>query len=234
MQSREDSDHLDENIDEFEDLTLIDLLIDLILPDVVGHIEEGNQLEFQLITFQAKLNLHSFEGVRLDDQIDVLLKIALHDLHLHLLIISLTLPLTLCALLADLSFLLIDHLILDELLAFDFLGELDICDLLWCWWFLGEIVALDAEGPYHFDVEVLTQDDVVGEARFDFEVLLALLVHISKHEHAIGDFFLEERDLLFHTVPNGVLPLCVVLLFLLVVCHYFNKINKLWTTIFFY
>jgi hypothetical protein len=41
----EDAHHLDEDVDEFENFGLVDLLADLVFADVVGHVEEGDELQ---------------------------------------------------------------------------------------------------------------------------------------------------------------------------------------------
>ena len=42
----EDPDNFDENVDKFEDFPLVYLMADLVLPDEVGHVEEGNKFQF--------------------------------------------------------------------------------------------------------------------------------------------------------------------------------------------
>ena len=73
----------------------------------------------------------------------------------------------------------------------------------------------------HVSVELFAEDDVVLEAGFYFEVVLAFLVHISKLEHAVSDLLLEQRDLLLHAKPKLGPKLRVVLLLLLVLYHYY-------------
>jgi hypothetical protein len=161
LKAGEDPDHLDEDVDKFEDLSLVDLLVDLVLPDVVGHIEEGDEFEFELLLLESELDLHSFNGVRFDHKIDVFLEVALHDLHLHFLVVALTLPLR-SLLRLRLLLLLIDHYgRLEKLLSLNFLLELDVLDLCRRGWLFGQVLPLDAEGPNHLHVEVLSEDDIV-------------------------------------------------------------------------
>ena len=63
LEVAEDADHFDEDVDEFEDLSLVNLLVDLVLADVVSHVEEGDQFELQLLLFEPELNLHAFQRV---------------------------------------------------------------------------------------------------------------------------------------------------------------------------
>ena len=79
--------HLDEDVDQFEDFGLVDLLADLVFADIVGDVEEGDQLQLQLFLLEAELHLHALQRVRLHHQLDVLLEISPHNLHLHLLFV---------------------------------------------------------------------------------------------------------------------------------------------------
>ena len=92
--------------------------------------------------------------------------------------------------------------------------EFDALYLSWRWWFFGEVLLVHAEGTNHLNIEFLAEYDIVLETGLYFKIVFALLVHISEHEHAISDFPLEEGDLLLNTVPNSILPLGIVLLFL--------------------
>ena len=220
----EDAHHLDEDVDQFEDFRLVDLLVDLVFADVVGDVEEGDQFQLQLFLLEAELHLHPLQRVRLHHQLDVLLEVSLHDLHLHLLVVLRTR--TLRSLLSALLVFLLGQRLLDELDPLLLLLERNVFDFSRSGRFFGEILSVDAVGPDHVSVELFAEDDIVLEAGLYFEVVLAFLVHISEHDHAIGDLLLEQRDLLLHAKPNRLVPLRVVLLLLLVVAHFNNIIRS--------
>lgn len=192
----EDPYDFDEDINEFEDFRLIDLLVDLILPDIEGHIEESDELEFKFLELQTELNLHSFERVGLQYKLNIFLKVVLDDLQLHLLIVLGSLSLrSLFACLLILLFLYCN--LLNQLQPLEFLLKLDVVYFFGGRGLFGEVLLIDAERTDHFDIEVFTENDVVFETGLYFEVLLAFLVEISEEEHAVGDFFLEESDFFF-------------------------------------
>ena len=56
---------------------------------------------------------------------------------------------------------------------------------------------------------------------------MVLLREISDHDHAVCDFPLEEGDLFLDAEPDGALPLSIVLLFLLIMSHFFCAITVL-------
>jgi hypothetical protein len=174
----EDADYLDEDVDELEDFSLIYLLVDFVLADVVGHVEESDQLQLELLEFESELHLHPLQRVGLHHQLDIFLEVLLHDLHLHLLLVSLSLALP--ALLPCLLLLLILHLHHHVLQALQFLLKLYVCDLFRHGRLLGEVLAIDAEGTNHLSVELFSKDDVVVEGRFDLEVLLGLFVEVPQ------------------------------------------------------
>jgi hypothetical protein len=94
--------------------------------------------------------------------------------------------------------------------------------LFGCWWFFRKILTIYTERANHLCIEFLSKYGIIFETRLYLEVLLAFLSHISQHEHAIRNFFLEKGEFLFEAVPNGALPLGVVLFFLLI--RHFNNI----------
>lgn len=116
--------------------------------------------------------------MRFHHQLDVLLEVVLHDLHLHLLVVPLPLPLP--SLLPPLLLLLLGpayhH---DVLQPFQFFLELDVLDLFGEGRLLGEVLSVYAEGPDHFCVELFSEDDVVFEGGFYFEVFLRFFVEVS-------------------------------------------------------
>lgn len=190
----EDAYDFEEDVDEFEDFGLVYFLGDFVLADVEGHVEEGDQFQLQLLQLEAELHLHAFHRVRLHHQLDVLLEVVLHDLRLHLLVVPLPLPLP--ALLPPLLLLLLapphHHHLLQPLQLF---LELDVLHLFGGRRLFGEILAFYAEGTDHFGVELFSEDDVVVEGGFYFEVFFGFFAEISEEEHAVGDFLLEEGDL---------------------------------------
>jgi hypothetical protein len=116
----------------------------------------------------------------------------------------------------------LDCHVLEQLKTLLFFLEVDIFDLFGCWGFFREVLTIHTEWPNHLSIEFFTEYGIILKTRLYFEVLLAFLSHISEHEHAIGDFFLEKGDFLFDAVPNGALPFSVVLFFLLI--RHFNNI----------
>lgn len=67
LQVGEDTNHFDENVNEFEDFSFVDLLVNFVLADVVSHVKEGNELELQLLLLESELDLHALQGVGFDD-----------------------------------------------------------------------------------------------------------------------------------------------------------------------
>lgn len=96
---------------------------------------------------------------------------------------------------------------------------MDILNVLGCGWLLGQVALGDADGADELYVEVLAQDDVVLETRLYLEVLVVFLIDITKLQHTICYFLVEQGYLLLYTVPYADLPLGVVLLLLLEMCH---------------
>jgi hypothetical protein len=116
----------------------------------------------------------------------------------------------------------LDYYVLEKLKTLLFFLEVNILDLFGCWRFFREVLTIYTEWSNHLGIEFFTEYGIILEARLYLEVFLAFLSHISEHEHAISDFFLEKGDFLFDAVPNGALPFSVVLFFLLI--RHFNNI----------
>jgi hypothetical protein len=149
------------------------------------------------------------------------LKIIFYYFHFHFLIISSSLsfwPFLSCFFI----FILFDDLWYYISCSLYFFIELYILNILWFRCLFRKIISFYTNRTNHFYVKLLAKYNVIFETRLNFKIFFMFFSEISKHKHAVSDFFLKEGDLFFDTVPNWILPLCVILFFLLIMRH-FNK-----------
>lgn len=76
---REYPHNLNQYINQLKYLRIINLLIDLILSDIVRHIEERHQFDLEFLMFETKLDLHPVHRVGFHHELDVLLEVVLDD-----------------------------------------------------------------------------------------------------------------------------------------------------------
>jgi hypothetical protein len=168
--------------------------------------------------------LHSLQRMRFHHKINILLKIIFNNFDLHFFFILCTSLIIFTTFLSCLFLFL--YLLFNEfqyrLFPFFFLIEWNIQNIFRIRWFFGKILIWYTMRTNHFNVELLSQDDIVFKTRLNFKIFNSFFVEISQHEHTIGHFFLKQRDLFFYTIPYASIPLGIIFLFLLKMSHFNN------------
>jgi len=171
--------------------------------------------------------LHPLHWVRFNDQLNIFLKVILNNFNLHFLLIGWAFTLFFFASfflrLFFFVFLFIFFWLLSQFDSLLLLSKSYICDILLCWYFLRKVSLSNACWSYKFNVKLLSENDIILEARLNLKIFNLFFWYISKLKHAIGDLLLKEGDFFLDTDPNALMPFRVVLFLLLVMGHEVGK-----------